>query len=1260
MKKFVGGMACGCVILAAALAGAGEPIAYQKGADWQTTLVSAREAVRDFAKARSFKPFHSRVMVKKDAAQPISVDVTGVERIWLQVTDANNAKNGSGVFADVKLIAKDGTQTPADKLPWVESVGGPAHDDIHFDKNFEDKPLKIGKKEIPKGFLIPAPGWICYDLDKKYVRLEASVGVDESIKGDKHQVQFHVLDIPREPELAFLDFIERDFSVQWDWAMQDHGVDFFQKFFAGDANMVPNMARKAVADLGPAGAALNAELLELVGPGKTVDEVKVLGLYARACQQRRALRLASLAGKKVVFTKHINLGGSHYAYTEALSDGAAERQFHAGASLCLLEMDGTEPKVRTLLSDANGMIRDPAVSYDGKRILFAWKKSDRQDDYHLHEMDVATGAIRQLTFGLGFADYEGTYMPSGDIVFNSTRCVQTVDCFPPEVSNLFTCNKDGRFLRRVTFDQVHDNYPTVLDDGRVIYTRWEYSDRGQIYVQGLFQMNPDGTGQTAAYGNNSWFPTTIMHARGIAGTPRILAVLSGHHSRQTGKLAIIDPSQGHEENAGVQLVAPVRETPAVKVDAYGQDGELFQYPYPLSDTEFLVTYHPLGWGNRNRRARGAQELNPHFGIYYMNIEGRRELLASDREISCNQPVLLAERPAPKPWPTQVDYTQNTGTFYMQDVYEGPGLKGVQRGSIKKLRVVAIGYRAYPLGSNNNGGEAGGAMVTTPPSINNGSWDTKIVLGEATVYEDGSALFEVPARTPVYFQAIDSNGHVAQTMRSWATLQPGERSACVGCHETKTAAPPAGDRVPLAMKAGKQTLMPFYGPARGFSFVREIQPILDRNCVFCHKDRTNVDDYLGDRRGPAKPPSLLRPGAFSLTGEITIDSRAKRRWSDSYLRLTCGGLSTPLVNWISAQSRPPMLPPYFAGAAKSGLITMLQAAPPEFRLSQEEMDKLACWIDLLVPYCGDYKDGNMWTPDEAAKYDRLLAKRARMEEIEKANIAEMLGSAGVADAGTQVHIEICDAAGKVAAETSAAGSAVLAVDRPFQPGDRILVTGPKQMIIRLDASLAESCVVVPTGKLEFPVTLSGDPNQPQKGKVYPPECFLGTKHVISARALSKEEQSGYRNVALNPYDVRGDAMCFPHATSNSECRNEPVFAARTAIDGFAFSKGHGGFPKQSWGPEQRKDLWWQVDLGRLVDVDKVVITIRADFPHDKFWKSATLKFSDGSSEKITIRKAAEGQTFTFKKRSTTFVKIDELVQDEPMGWCALSEVEVWGQ
>ncbi|MBN1507540.1 MAG: hypothetical protein JW955_11880 [Sedimentisphaerales bacterium] len=445
--------------------------------------------------------------------------------------------------------------------------------------------------------------------------------------------------------------------------------------------------------------------------------------------------------------------------------------------MCRLELDGADARVRTLIEDADGVIRDPDVSWEGRRVLFAWKKSDHEDDYHLYEMDVTSSSTKQLTEGLGFADYEGVYLPNEDILFNSTRCVQTVDCWRTEVSNVYTCDRDGRYLRRLTFDQVHDNHPMVMPDGRVVYTRWEYQDRGQIFVQGLFQMNPDGTGQTEFYTNNSWFPTSLLHARGIPGTQKVVAIFSGHHTRQVGKLGIVDPTLGRQESAGAQLIAPVRETPAERIDVYGQDGELFQYPYPLSESEFVVAFAPLGWSR-------SPTL---FKLYWIAANGRRELLIADPDVSCGQPVPLAPRPRPLIRPSLVDCGKTTGTCYVQDVHASPGLADVPRGTVKRLRVIGLEYRAAGVGWNYNTGPAGDALVCTPVAISNGSWDVKVVLGDATVHPDGSAFFNVPARMPLYFQAMEcellgigsGDGAYAggQPLSGWYDGRAGELDRC---------------------------------------------------------------------------------------------------------------------------------------------------------------------------------------------------------------------------------------------------------------------------------------------------------------------------------------------------------------------------------------------------------------------------------------------------------------------------------------------------
>lgn len=780
-------------------------------------------------------------------------------------------------------------------------------------------------------------------------------------------------------------------AIEADWLRQDAG---------GKTEQVDGTVVARVLEEVPGARELGRELEQLRKAGVARGDERWLALYRRAAEKRRRERLKTVMAEapRIVFIKRQTIRPSFFGYTEGQSDAQHESFFMPGSALCLLEMEGTRGKVLTLLEDKGGVFRDPAISWDGERMVFAWKKSHREDDYHLYELRSATGKPRQLTEGVGVADFEPAFLPNGDLVFSSSRCVQTVDCWWTEVSNLYTCGPDGRNIRRLGFDQVHTVFPQVMDDGRVIYTRWDYNDRGQIFPQPLFQMNADGTGQSEFYGNSSWFPTTITHARGLPGTGKVIAILCGHHSSQAGKLAVIDPALGRQENEGVQLVSPRRETRAERIDAYGQRGELFRYPYPLSETEWLVSYAPDGWPAGGRKAQAA------FGIYWMDIDGRRELLAHDPDLPCQQPVPWAARTRPPVRASQVDLGKDTGTYYLQDVYEGSGLQGVPRGTVKKLRVVALEFRAAGVGANHSSGPGGGALVSTPVSIGNGSWDVKRVLGEATVHDDGSAFFVAPARTPLYFQAIDAEGRVVQTMRSWSTLQPGENASCVGCHDMKNEAPPTpGYARTRALGGGAQPLAPFHGPARGFSFVKEVQPILDRHCVACHDDREPVLALAAGKGEPVldRPRTAKGDEAFSLLGETVRDERARRNWSDAYLVLTGarrdgkdgkgpfrGQPDGRLVKWISSQSVPTPLPPQSAGSTRSELLDLLEAGHGGAELSRAELEKIACWIDLGVPFSGDYLEGNAWSEQELEKYIRYSEKRDRFEALDRESVRRL--------------------------------------------------------------------------------------------------------------------------------------------------------------------------------------------------------------------------------------------------------------------------------
>ncbi len=747
--------------------------------------------------------------------------------------------------------------------------------------------------------------------------------------------------------------IAREHPELMDWALQDLGVEA--------AGLLGNETRGALA----------RRLWEKLAGGAAEPE-KLLESYAALAAERRKRRLeAVIAGwGPIAFTEGHSFRMSFIGYTEGLSDARNERFFEPGARLSVLEFEPGSPfgRKRALIEDPHGMMRDVDVSFDRERLLFAWKKSDRLDDYHIHEYSTRDGKVRQLTAGLGRADYEPIYLPDGDIIFTSTRPEQSVPCWWTEISNLYRMDGGGRFVRRLAIDQVHTLYPQLMADGRVTYTRWDYNDRGQNFPHPVFSMMPDGRDQRAFYGGNSWFPNSLLHTRGIPGSHKAMAVAAGHHTRQQGKLVVLDVTEGRDEGRGMRFIAPRREVPYERVDAAMQDGDQFRYPYPFSENEFLVSYRPA-WGVER------------FGLYWMNADGERELLCADAALDIARMVPLGRRPDARAIGDAVDYRKNTGVYYVKDVYQGVGLEGVPRGAAKKIRVVRLDYRAAGVGQTHNHGEGGGSLNSSPVAVGNGSWDVKQILGDADIEADGSARFEVPAMESIYLQVLDAKGRVIQTSRTWDTLRPGETKGCAGCHDKSNGNfHPYQHEETLAWKRDIQRLQPFHGPPRGFSFPKEIQPILDAKCVSCHDGS--------------------KPEAMDLRGEPVDDAPLNlRRWSRSYLNLVeavrapNGGYTakpeTGLVSWISKMSRPTEIPPYFAGAEKSRLLPMLESGHYEVKLTRGEYEKLAAWMDLLVPFSGDYREGHAWNRRQMAYYNYYEGKRHIGAEEQKAEIAAYL-------------------------------------------------------------------------------------------------------------------------------------------------------------------------------------------------------------------------------------------------------------------------------
>lgn len=696
-------------------------------------------------------------------------------------------------------------------------------------------------------------------------------------------------------------------------------------------------------------------------------------LYLKACHYRRVTLIKPFSDvlKKLVFAIHYNLGGYLVGYQECVNMWSTPSSWNNKSALCLLQMDNYYSGYKRILDVTDGVVQNPCVSFDGKKILYARAKGKGfmgSEGFHLFEMDPENPTnAKQLTSnpsGLTVSDYEPCYLPNGDIVFVSSRCFGNVDCSYNYTSNLFICNQDGKYLRRIGYDQVHTFYPQMMSDGSVMYTRWEYNDRILTSAMGYFQMNPDGTHQTELFGNQTMWPMTMIHGRQIPNSFKIIGVASGHWGPYAGELFIADPNIARNGLSAVQLVAPIRQAP--KSTGYGgyymgdNNGGImryFQNPWPLDEKTFIVSWR--------------SDTTQKYDLYVMNVNFQRELLAWDQTQSCSEPYPLAPRKIlPKIAPT-VDYAKSTGTFTMQNVYYGTGMttggKKPADGSIKKLRIIALDYRVdTTIGEVKNG-----ASQTTPIARYSGSWECKRILGETPIAEDGSAAFIVPARTPVYFQAIDSLGQAVQTMRSWSTLQPGEQFPCYGCHEDKnTAPPPAG----IAKCGQPKELEPFYDIVnKGFNYRRYIQPIWDKNCVTCH-DKSSTSGV-----------DLSNTVVDQVSPNDSIYSSAKRHWVQSYITLT--QQNGKYVNWIDNFEACTPQTIYHAGASKSKLVTMLRQGHHDVRLTKEEMDKICCWIDLVIPYVGFYDEG--FSTQDSTAYEKRLDRKRKEEALEETNIQEFI-------------------------------------------------------------------------------------------------------------------------------------------------------------------------------------------------------------------------------------------------------------------------------
>lgn len=655
-----------------------------------------------------------------------------------------------------------------------------------------------------------------------------------------------------------------------------------------------------------------------------------------------------------------------------------------GAGLCasLADLRTASPQasaatLRCLLNRAlgPGHVHGMDLWFEGTRIVFGYARTkteqppegwlDRSQSYrlrreeepiHLFELRLNDGNVRQLTFG-EWSDLDPTYVPNGDIVFVSERCGTSLQCNEydkDETScNLYVMKPDGSGIRRLSANKDGDYLPHCLDNGMVAYTRWEYHERSWAFIQSIWVIRPDGTASDALFKQHFVNPWALEDVRSIPGSGKLVAVATGHHTLPVGPVVVVDYKTGFNQPSAMGIVTPNINPPeggmaGVRVPEGGTtdpDG-FYGSPWPLSEKCFLVAYT---YGNTTTDPVG-------YGLYFIDVYGNKELLYRDPAISCFLPMPLRPRRFPAVLPDTTDTRATDATCLVSDIAYGN--KEIPAERIKYLRI------AEPIGwpyDNEHGGQRYGEdhRYGGPGSErkNLTNWTPVRILGDVPVQPDGSVRFTVPADTAVYFQLLDENRMELRRMRSFISFQPGESRGCVGCHETRPAAPLESARV-ATDKAAAEYIQPPWGD-RALSFLRDVQPVLDKHCVKCH---TGL--------GPA--------GGLDFSGGLISHDDEVAGYGHNRAFETI--LANKLVVLSPAREQDASItPPMAYGAHKSKLMAALGSDnhAKHVSLSADERLRLCMWIDANAPYHDRFVNKR----PAAAAYDLPADKTLRQQLLQ---------------------------------------------------------------------------------------------------------------------------------------------------------------------------------------------------------------------------------------------------------------------------------------
>jgi hypothetical protein len=604
--------------------------------------------------------------------------------------------------------------------------------------------------------------------------------------------------------------------------------------------------------------------------------------------------------------------------------------------------------------EKSGYFWRPDLSFDATRVLFCFKPYD-QKSFHLYEvgLDLPAGSapagqaggagLRQLTDS-DYDDIDPIYLPDGHILFTTTRGNTYVRCGPFIYSYILArCDADGRNVYLISQNAEPDFVPSLMADGRVIYSRWEYTDKPLWRDQSLWTVNPDGTNVATFWGSQSAWPDHKSQPREIPGSRRVMFCGVGHHDWWAGCIGIIDPVGG-AMNFPDGLTKVTRDLPWPESGNGAVDpGESPRYhpagkftgwtsPYPLGEQDFLAC------------GRGAGDR---FRLYLMDVDGNRELIYEGlHNVLDATPIRVRPRPAALPdrvvWPgTGKDRKPLApGWFYTPDVYQGA--TGLARGSAKYLRVVQQDHKTYSTWEKTYRNSGPAVSIVQEESV-------KRILGEVPIQEDGSVYFQAPPGRSLFFQILDKDYRCLQTMRSFSGLMPGETRGCLGCHEMHSATPPHTPG--LAFRRGPVVPTPTPWGQESIGYERFAQPVLDKYCGRCHQGegqgRKKLDLTLRPGEGPFKEPYLTLVGSAG--------------WGNPAHPGPGWGIAAAIP--VESQGSYTTIPPMTYLSYKSPLIERAMSGKHhDVKVEGAPLRRLMAWVDACCPFAGEEEVRALPDPD----------------------------------------------------------------------------------------------------------------------------------------------------------------------------------------------------------------------------------------------------------------------------------------------------------